>query len=203
MLRGKIHESGEWTVFQVGRQPLQPGILLRRYYMHQYIRSVTQIRRVIHEGPAALTRDLSAPEWGRLQVNQSELGPDPGVLKMMIVLEAIFEGARTRIAPSLPSRMDCVFTWSSLELARRFRSQYAPEGTIHRCRVLEGSAVELDGGLLPPGINLADLSPGALSHEVSSTRARAEKYWRVVASPDFPELLVAGRVEVIETVTDR
>lgn len=203
MLKAKIHESREWMVFQVGHQPLQPGILLRRYYMHQYIRSVTQIQRVIDEGPAALTRDLSAPEWGRLNVNQGELGLDSDVLKMMIVLEAIFEGARTRIAPSLPSRMDCVFTWSSLELARRFRSQYAPEGTIHRCRVLEGSAVELDGGLLPPGINLADLSPGALSNEISSTRARAERYWRAGASPDFPELLVTGRVEVIETVTDR
>jgi len=203
MLRGKIHESGEWTVFQVGRQPLQPGILLRRYYMHQYIRSVTQIQRLIDEGPAALTRDLSAPEWGRLNVNQSELGLDPGILKMMIVLEAIFEGARTRIAPWLPSRMDCVFTWSSLELARRFRSQYAPEGTVHRCRVLEGSAVELDGGLLPPGINLADLSPGALSDEIGSTRARAERYWNAGTAPDFPELLIVGSVEVIETVTDR
>ena len=202
MLRDKIHESGEWTVFHVGRQPLQPGVLLRRYYVHQYIRSVTQIQRAIDEGPAALTRDLSAPEWGRLNVNQGELGLDSDVLKMMIVLEAIFEGARTRIAPSLPSRMDCVFTWSSLELARRFRSQYAPEGIIHRCRVLEGSAVELDGGLLPPGINLADLSPGALSDELSSTRARAERYWNAGSSPDFPELLIVGSVEVVGLVKD-
>lgn len=201
--RNKIHESGEWTVFQVGRKPLQPGMLLRRYYMHRYIRLVTQIQRVIDESPAALARHLSAPEWGRLNGNQGELSLDPDVLKMMIVLEAIFEGARTRIAPSLPSRMNCVFTWSTLELADRFRLQYAPGGTIHRCRVIKGSAVELDGGLLPPGINLADLSPGALSDEISSTRARAEKYWNAGASPDFPELLILGKVEVVELINDR
>jgi hypothetical protein len=202
MLRDKIQESGEWTVFQVGRQPLQPGILLRRYYMHQYIRLVIQIQRVIDEGPAALSRDLSAPKWERLNADQGELGLDSDVLKMMIVLEAIFEGACTRIAPSLPSRINCVFTWSTLELARRFRSQYAPEGTIHRCRVLEGSAVELDGGLLPPGINVADLSPDALSDELSSTRARAERYWKAGSAPDFPELLIIGSVEVVSLVND-
>ena len=202
-LRGKMHECDESTVFQVGRKPLQPKVQLRRYYMQQYVRLVTQIQSVIDEGPAALARHLSAPEWERLNVDSDELGLEPEGVKMMIVLEAIFEQVRLKSAPSLPSRMNCVFTWPSLELARRFRIQYVPGGTIHRCRVIEGLAVELDGGLLPPGINLVDLSPSALSHEVRATRARAEKYWNAPASPDFPELLIVGSVEVVDPVNDQ
>ena len=122
---------------------------------------------------------------------------------MMIVLEAIFEQARSKVAPLLPSHISCVFTWPSLELAHRYRTQYVPEGTIHRCRVIEGLAVELDGGLLPPGINLVDLSPSALSDEVRATQARAEKYWNVQVQSDFPELLIVGKVEVMDLVNDQ
>ena len=198
-----MHEFDELTVFQVSRKPLQPGVQLRRYYMHQYIEFVTQIQLVIDEGPTALARHLSDPEWQRLDVDSDELGFEPESLKMMIVLEALFEQARLKIAPWLPSRMNCVFTWPSFESAHRFRIQYVPEGTIYRCRVIEGLAVELDGGLLPPGINLVDLSPGALSDEVRAAQARAEKYWNAQASPDFPELLIVGRVEVVDLVNDQ
>ena len=201
--RGKMRGCAESTVFQVSRQPLQPKVQLRRYYMHHYVRFVTQIQSVIYEGPAALARHLSAPEWQRLGVDHDEPGLESEGLKMMIVLEAIFEQARLKLAPSLPSRMTCVFTWPSLEVARRFRDQYVPGGTIHRCRVIRGSGVELDGGLLPPGINVEDLSPGALSHEISSARARAEKYWNAGSSPDFPELLIVGSVEVAGIVNDQ
>jgi hypothetical protein len=201
--RGKMHACNESTVFQVGRKPLQPGVQLRRYYMHQYLQFVTQIQSVIDEDPISLPRHLSDPEWQRPNVDGDELDLEPEGLKMMIVLEAIFEQARSKIAPSLPSRINCVFTWPSLELARRYRLQYVPEGTIHRCRVIAGLAVELDGGLLPPGINLVDLSPGALSDEVRATQARAEKYWNAQASPDFPELLIVGKVEVVDLVNDQ
>jgi hypothetical protein len=177
--RGKMRECHELTVFQVGRKPLQPRVQLRRYYMHHYVRIVTQIQSVIDKSPAILAHHLSAPEWQHLNVETDELGLEPDGVKMMIVLEAIFEQARSKISPLLPSRTNCVFTWPSLELARRFRIQYVPQGTIHRCRVIEGLGVELDGGLLPPGINLLDLSPSALSDEVRATRARAEKYWNV------------------------
>lgn len=174
--RGKMHECDESTVFQVGRKPLQPRVQLRRYYMHQYVRFVTQIQSVLDEGPAVLARHLSAPEWQRLNFDTDQQGLDPENLKMMIVLEAIFEQTRLKIAPSLPSRMSCVFTWPSLELASRFRIEYLPGRTIHRCRVIKGLAVELDGGLLPPGINLADLSSSVLSDEVHAAQGRAEKY---------------------------
>jgi hypothetical protein len=193
----------ESTVFQVGREPLQQGVQLRRYYMHQYVGFVTQIQSVIDESSAALARHLSAPEWQHLHLDTNEFDPEPEGIKKMIVLEAIFEQARSKVAPLLPSRINCVFTWPSLEIAHRYRIQYVPEGTIHRCRVIEGLAVELDGGLLPPGINLVDLSPSALSDEIRATRVRAEKYWNVQVSSDFPELLIVGKVGVVDLVNDQ
>jgi len=168
--------------------------------MHQYAQLVTQVKSVIDDGVIAFVHFLSTPEWQDLTLKDQVVEQESDDLKMMIVLEAIFEQVRASLALSLPSRLDCVFAWRSLELARRFHIQYLPEGTIHSCRVIEGSAVELDGGLLPPGINLMDLSPKVLSNELLTTQARAEKYWNAQASPDFPELLVKGSVEIVDWV---
>lgn len=195
----KMRRCDGLTVFHVSREPLQPGEQLRRYYMHQYAQLIARIQSVL-EGATALAHYLSGPEWRQLNIENEITGQKSESLKMMIVLEAIFEGARVKMAPSLPSRLDCIFAWSSLELARRFRVQYLPEGTIHRCHVIEGLAVELDGGLLPPGINLKKLSLKALSDEIRTTQARAEKYWKAQTSFDFPELLIQGSVEIVDLV---
>jgi len=195
-----MHRCDGVTVYHVGHTSLQPGEQLRRYYMHQYAQLVTQVKSVIDDGVIAFVHFLSTPEWQDLTLKDQVVEQESDDLKMMIVLEAIFEQVRASLALSLPSRLDCVFAWRSLELARRFHIQYLPEGTIHSCRVIEGSAVELDGGLLPPGINLMDLSPKVLSNELLTTQARAEKYWNAQASPDFPELLVKGSVEIVDWV---
>jgi hypothetical protein len=68
---------------------------------------------------------------------------------------------------------------------------------IHRCRITEGEAVMLDGGQLPPGISLADLSPRVFSAELHTTQSRAIKYWLAREKPVLPELLVLGSVEVL------
>jgi len=198
--KGKMHRCDGMTVYHVGHMSLQPGEQLRRYYMHQHAQLVTQVKSMIDDGDVAFVHYLSTPEWQDLTIKGKVVVQKSDDLKMMIVLEAIFEQVRAKLALSLPSRLDCVFAWRSLELARRFRIQYLPEGTIHSCRVIEGSAVELDGGLLPPGINLTDLSPEVLSNELLTTQARAEKYWKAQASPDFPELLVKGSVEIVDWV---
>lgn len=198
--RGKIRKCDGLTVFHVGRRSLQPREQLRRYYMHQYTQPVIQIQSAIDDGITTLAYLLSTPEWQDLNEEDDFEGQKNDSLKMMIVLEAIFEQARAKLTPSLPSRLDCVFSWPSLELARRFRVQYLPEGTIHRCRIIEGVAVELDGGLLPPGINLTDLSYTVLSNELQATQARAEKYWKAQASPDLAELLIEGSVEIVDLV---
>jgi hypothetical protein len=66
---------------------------------------------------------------------------------------------------------------------------------------VQGEAVALDGGLLPPGINLSDLSPEIFSAEFQATQRRAEEYWMAQESPNLAELLVVGYVEVVRIET--
>ena len=152
----------------------------------------------IEAGSPALARHLTASEWEQIDLSDKTAGLESDVMKMMVVLEAIFEHTRKKFASYLPSRLDCVFAWPTLEAAKTFREQYIPEGVIHRCFIMQGEVVELDGGLIPPGINLSDLSPEVFSAEFQATQLRAEKYWVAQESPNLPELLVVGNVEVVK-----
>jgi hypothetical protein len=164
--------------------------------MHQYGRFIDQMQSFIEAGSASLAQHLSAAEWQQLDLRDRQVNLESDMVKMMVVLEAIFENARKKFASHLPSRLDCVFVWSTLELAKNFRQQYFPESVIHRCKIL-GQAVELDGGLLPPGINLSNLSLEIFSAEFDATQLRAKQYWTAQESPNLAELLVVGNVEVV------
>jgi hypothetical protein len=146
---------------------------------------------------------LKTSEWQELDLSDKTVGLESDVMKMMVVLEAIFEDTRQRFAPSLPSRLDCVFVWPTLEVAKKFREQYIAEGVIHRCCIMQGEAVEMDSGLLPPGINLSNLSPEAFSTDFQARQLRAEKYWGAHELPDLPELLAVGDVDVVGLETER
>lgn len=189
------------TVFRVDHKAIPPGDRLRRYHMHQYARLVAQLQSFIEAGSSSLARHLSAPEWQRIDLSERTIGLESDVVKMLVVLEAIFEHTRKRSATNLPSRLDCVFAWPTLEVAREFREEYIPEGVIHRCCITEGEAVTLDGGLLPPGISLSDLSPEVFSAEFQASQSRAEKYWLAQEPPTLSELLVVGNVEVVGVET--
>jgi hypothetical protein len=164
--------------------------------MHQHAQSIGEMQPFIEAGSTALIQHLSAPEWQHVNLDDKRSGLESDVLKMMVVLEAIFEHARAKFAAHLPSRLDCVFVWPTLILAKKFRQQYIPVGVIHRCRV-RGETVERDGSLLPPGIDLSDLSPETFSAEFRATQVRAENYWTAREPPELPELLVKGIVEVV------
>ncbi len=194
---GKVQKCAGLTVFRVDRQTISPGIRLRRYYMRQYAQLIDQMQSVIEAGSSLLARHLLTPEWQNLELSDKTVGLESDVVKMMVVLEAIFEHTRIKVASALPRRLDCVFVWPTWELAQEFRGQYIPEGVIHRCCITNGEAVELDGGLLPPGIALSDLSDEVFSAEFLATQLRAEKYWAAQELPDLSELLVMGNVEVV------
>ena len=182
--------------FRVDQTTIPPGTRLHRYYMHQYAPYIDQIRSILETGSASLAQHLTASEWQQLDLSDRLLGLESAMTKMMVVLEAIFEHTREKLASHLPSRLDCVFVWPTLESAKKFQQQYFPEGVIHRC-IMEGQAVELDGGLLPPGINLSDLSVEVFSAELHAVQLRAEKYWTAQESTNLAELLVVGNVEVV------
>jgi hypothetical protein len=171
--------------------------------MHQYAQFIDQIQSFIEAGSASLAHHLRASEWQQIDLSDKTAGLESDVMKMMVVLEAIFEHTRKKFASYLPSRLDCVFVWPTLELAKKFREQYMPEGVIHRCCIMQGEAVELDGGLLPPGINLSDLSPEVFAAGLQATQLRAEKYWDAQEAPHLSELLVVGNVEVVRIENER
>ena len=182
--------------FRVDPRIIPSGTRLRRYYMHRYAQLIDQMQPLIAAGPASLAQHLTASDWQQMKLRDKTAGLESDVTKMMVVLEAIFEHSRKTFAPHLRSRLDCVFVWPTLECAKEFRTQYLPGGFIHHCRVVHGEAVELDGSLLPPGIDLSDLSPEVFSAEFQAAQLRARKYWTAQESPDLPELLVIGEVEV-------
>jgi hypothetical protein len=185
------------TVFQVGRFPLAPGTLLRPYYMGKHVDRISEIQAVLASRPTELLRYFSATTWPSAEQLDPELGFSSDILKMMAVLEAIFEEARKRLAPEMPSRLASIFAWPTLAVAERFKAEYLPTGTIHQCRVVEGAVIERDGGLLPPGIDLQSKSALAFQKELDATRLRAEAYWRGHRPQDFPELLIIGTVITI------
>jgi Protein of unknown function (DUF2441) len=177
--------------------------MLHRYYMHRYAQYIGQMQPFIEAGSASLAQHLTASEWQQIDLSDKTVGLESDGMKMMVVLEAIFEHTRKKFASNLPSRLDCVFVWPTFELAKEFRGQYMPEGVIHRCCIMQGEVVELDGSLLPPGINLSDLSLELFSAEFRATQLRAEKYWTAQETPILSEFLVVGDVEVIRVETER
>jgi hypothetical protein len=188
--------------YRVDQRTIPPGTRLHRYYMHQYAQFIDQMQSYIEAGSGSLARYLTASEWQQIDLSDKTVGIESDVMKMMVVLEAIFEHTRRKIASHLPSRLDCVFIWPKLELAKNFRDQYIPEGVIHRCCITQGEAVELDGSLLPPGIHLSDLSHAMFSAEFQATQLRAEKYWVAQDVSNLSELLVVGNVEVVSVETE-
>jgi len=198
---GRLQRCEAITAFRVDHRVIPSGTMLFRYYMYQYAPLIDQMQSFIEAGSSSLAQYLTATEWQQLDLSNSSVGLESNIIKMMVVLEAIFDHTRKKFAFHLPSRLDCVFVWSTLESAKKFRQQYNPDGVIHRC-VIQGEAVELDGSLLPPGINLSNLSSDMLSVEFQKTQLRAEKYWKAQEPADLSELLVAGNAEVVRVETE-
>jgi len=160
------------------------------------------MQSVIEEGSSSLARFLSAREWQHIDFTDNAVGIEADAMKMMVVLEAIFEYTRTKLTSHLPSRLNCVFVWPTLELSKQFRHDYIPDGVIHRCCITQGDVVRLDGALLPPGIDLSNLSDEVFAAEFLATQLRAEKYWIAQEPPQLTELLVVGNVEIVEINAD-
>ncbi|AAR34945.1 GrpB family protein [Geobacter sulfurreducens] len=197
--RGRIAGAGATgrVVYQVSSVPLAPGAWLRPYYLQRYGAMINAAIAALSTGEKALLAYCQKEAWLLLEMPQEIPSLKPEQLKMMIVLEALFEQVRHEEAPTLPSRLASIFTWPVPGVAQRFRDAYFPGGVIHRCVIRSGSALEFDGALLPPGINLDQAGPLAMAEEVRRVRQRAERYWRRAHEPEFPELLVQGTVEVV------
>jgi hypothetical protein len=181
-------------LFHVGATALPIGQVLRPYAIaEEHAALLRQAARALAEGPAAVDRILSGPEW-------TSLRGQPGQPAPMVLLEATFEHVRARIAPSFPSRLDAVFAWRSLGLARRFCLAHRRGGVIHRCEVVEGFAVERDGAFVVEAFETTDLTNPSPA-DLRLVEDLASRYWQGNGPMTFPEMLICGSVAVVEIVT--
>lgn len=111
------------------------------------------------------------------------------------IREVIVEMVRLQEYPQYPSRLSCLYATRSyedaLEWKKIFDSYYRNVLQLVKLRVI-GSYFEGDGELLPK-------EDGA-SFSVKIEQAR--EYWRGNVKNKLPELLINGRIEVVEIVED-
>ncbi len=175
------------TLFHVASHELPTGQVLLPYAVaSEYPHLVRMAEASIGAGQVAIQRLMAGEEWMRL-VRQG------GYRSEMVLLEAAFERARGQVAPHLPSRLDAVYVWSSLDLAERFRAKYRPSGIIHRCALVDGTTLERDGALVVEAFEAANLSHPT-DHDLRQVDERAIRYWEARSPMALPELLVHGTV---------
>ncbi|BEH10446.1 MULTISPECIES: hypothetical protein [Geobacter] len=110
--------------------PLAPGAWLRPYYLQRYGAMIKAAMEALASGEIALLAHCQKEAWLLLEMPQEIPSLKPEQLKMMIVLEALFEQVRHEKAPTLPSRLASIFTWPVPEVAQRVREAYSPGGAF-------------------------------------------------------------------------
>lgn len=114
------------VVYQVSTVPLESGEQLRPYYLQRYAGMIESTMAALAAGEGALRDHCQSDVWQRLALPHEFPALGPAQLKMMIVLEALFEQVRREEAPHLPGRLASVFTWPEMELARQLRLHIFP-----------------------------------------------------------------------------
>jgi len=93
-----------------------------------------------HVSPAnlAIGTELQPGRFGNFYRQYRAGGPMPTPENISNLLwEICFEAVRQAVAPTKPSRLDCVFAAESLEMAKRFRDKYRGGcGTILKVETL-------------------------------------------------------------------
>ncbi|MED1012576.1 DUF2441 domain-containing protein [Bacillus mycoides] len=111
------------------------------------------------------------------------------------VRETIVEMVRLQEFPEYPSRLSCLYAAKSYEDALKWKPLFDSYNRdvlqIVKLRVI-GSSFEGDGNLLPK----EDGIPFAQKME------QAREYWKGNVRNELPELLINGRIEVVEIIDD-
>jgi hypothetical protein len=177
--------------FHVGAGRIEPGAALHPYELvATHAEPFTLVRRALDRDPSARAALLT--RTGRLR---HRFRADPEM--QLVILEAIFERVRARHAPTLSGRLDAVFLWPTLDLARDFRARFRPNGTIHRCRIVDGKPLTRDASLVVVGVDLA----AVLDDEARRVEQHAVRYWSSDTPIAYPEVLVHGTVVVVEAIS--
>ncbi|HDX9577748.1 TPA: DUF2441 domain-containing protein [Bacillus pseudomycoides] len=111
------------------------------------------------------------------------------------IREVIVEMVRLQDNPEYPSRLSCLYAAKSYEDALKWKSLFDSYNRnvlqIVKLRVI-GNSFEGDGNLLPK----EDGAPFSQKIE------QAKEYWKGNVTNELPELLINGKIEVIEIIND-
>lgn len=143
----------------------------------------------LKSGPSAVHSLLLADHWVSLRINK-------GTHAESVLIETVFELVRQNQHSLRPCRWESAFFFDSVESAERFRSNYRPNGIIHRCEIENGEPFIADMALINPGINLH----ANIEDELNNMYARAAEYWQSHGPMSWPEILVKGTVIVKEVL---
>ena len=111
------------------------------------------------------------------------------------IREVIVEMVRLQEYPEYPSRLSCLYATNSYEDVLKWKELFETYNRkvlqIVRLRV-DGHSFEGDGNLLPR----EDGVPFDTKIE------QAKKYWQGNVHSELPELLIDGKIEVVEVIAD-
>ncbi|MBD7971048.1 DUF2441 domain-containing protein [Paenibacillus gallinarum] len=114
---------------------------------------------------------------------------------MRAIREVIVEMVRLQEYPEYPSRLSCLYAAKSYEDALKWKDIFDSYNRnvlqLVKLRVI-GSIFEGDGNLLPK----EDAVPFSVKIE------QARTYWQGNAKNELPELLINGKIEVVEIIED-
>lgn len=138
---------------------------------------------------------IEAGAWGRLLSAWSFPHNIPKEINVL-VWEVALEASRLSLDPSMPSRLNCVFTTESVEAARHFRDRFRAGAKIYEVESVNEADVEIrcDFDL----ISNSGFAKDALIPDVA---VKARRYWD--QNPKgLVEILHAGPVRVVRTIED-
>ncbi|PEA56086.1 hypothetical protein CON64_05515 [Bacillus pseudomycoides] len=111
------------------------------------------------------------------------------------IREVIVEMVRLQEYPEYPSRLSCLYAAKSYEDALKWKELFDSYNRnvlqIVKLRVI-GNSFEGDGNLLPK----EDGAP------FSEKIEQAKEYWKGNVTNELPELLINGKIEVVEIIND-
>ncbi|MBE5109064.1 DUF2441 domain-containing protein [Bacillus thuringiensis] len=111
------------------------------------------------------------------------------------VRETIVEMVRLQEYPEYPSRLSCLYAAKSYEDALKWKALFDSYNReilqIVKLRVI-GSSFEGDGDLLPKEDGIP----------FSQKMKQAREYWKGNVNNELPELLINGKIEVVEIIED-
>ncbi|MGE1039481.1 DUF2441 domain-containing protein [Bacillus wiedmannii] len=111
------------------------------------------------------------------------------------VRETIVEMVRLQEFPEYPSRLSCLYAAKSYEDTLKWKALFDSYNRevlqIVKLRVI-GNCFESDGNLLPKEDGIP----------FSQKIEQAREYWKGNVSNELPELLINGKIEVVEIIDD-